>query len=413
VAGATRSGFRLADPAYPAPVVTGGSQGVAGHIVVLRPGVYAASPALTGGYCWFLGGGVYEFLSGTFNLGDLVSNELKPPDEPSAGNNRVRASPQFWDADGAGCSGSFQLTKLTAGAYDVPIGNWAFVVTSVRTDTYNGVTYTRESAPSMCNQISINNHFDNAQITVSNVPGATSYNIYAAPPGPGNGCNGPFGLAANLPVSGPVSNENTSPCPLFTGSGCTLGHEAMTLGAELDPPFAPNAAAAPGTIGAYPPDSEQSPLAAGLPNLNPARGSGSSGDRANENTCKSVADAHVACPAAVTPGAVELYYPAGACVNSTNAGDTYVFSGYQYNWLSVYEPPSNLCANSFGAAGNSAYIGLVYAPSASVSVTSAYVAEAAGTGGVIAASFSFSGTLPAIVYSPSYAPVPPAARLIS
>ena len=413
VAGATRSGFRLPDPGYAAPNVTGGSQGVAGNNVVLGPGVYAADPPFTGGHCWFLTGGVYEFLAGTSNVGDFVSNELKPPDEPDPANNTRRASPQFWDTDGVACSGSFQLTKLSSGAVDLPTGNWGFEVTSVRTDTYNGVTYTRESAPSMCNQIALNNHFDNAQITVSNVPGATSYNIYASPPGTGSACSRPFGLAANLPVSGTVSNANTNPCPLFTGNGCTLGHESMNLDTQLNTPFSPNAAAAPGTIGAYPPDPEQAPIASGLPNQNPARGSGSSGDRANENACKSVDGTHVACPAAVTPGAVELYYPAGACLNSNNAGDTYVFSGYQYDWLSVYEPASNGCANSLGAAVNTAYVGLVYAPSASVSVTSARIAESPGTGGVIAQSFTFTGALPTIVYSSAFAPVPPAARLIS
>ena len=217
----------------------------------------------------------------------------------------------------------------------------------------------------------------------------------------------------NVPVSGTPTNTNTNPCPLYTGAGCSLGNEGMLLTSQIDAPFAPNAAAAPGTIGAYPPTAERAPLAAGLPNQNPARGAGSAGDRANENDCAAAGGAWVTCPGAVTPGAVEFYYPAGACSNSTNGGDTYVFSGVQYNWISVYEPASNTCANTLGASGNSAYIGAFYAPSASVGISSPYIAEAAGAGGILADTVSFSGALPRIVYSALYAPLAPAARLVS
>jgi hypothetical protein len=415
VTGATRSGFRLADPNFPRPTMIGGSQGLPNTNVVLSAGVYAAQVSLNSRRCWFLSGGVYQFPAGLVNSGDLVSNELKPPDEPNAFNNTQRAANQFWDTNGVHCAGAFQVTKVT-GPRDIPTGMWAFVITSMRTDIYNGVAYTRESAPSMCDQVNLNNHFDNVQIAVSNVPGANSYNIYAAPPG--NGCNGPFGLATNLPVPGPVLNSNTSPCPDVQGDGCSLGNEQIMLSAQLAPPFAPNAAAAPGTAGAYPPDGERAPLAAGLPNQNPARGPGPRGDRANENNCETIAPSYASCPAPITPGAVELYFPSGGCLTTNNGADTYVFSGYQFNWVSVYEPgssspPANTCSNVMGAHGNSAFIGLVYAPSAYVSVLSPYAFEAAGTGGLIANSFGFSGTLPSIAYNASYAPVPPASRLTS
>ncbi len=410
VAGATRSGFRLADPSYPAPTMLGGGQGLPNSNVVLLSGVYSALPFLNGAHCWFLSGGVYDFQAGLTNVGDFVSNELKPPDEPSASNNTVRAANQFWDTNGVHCAGSFEVSKVS-GPRDIPTGIWSFVVTSVRSDAYNGVSYQRESAPSMCNQVNLNNHFDDVQISISNVPGATSYNIYAAPPG--NGCSGPFGLAANLPVSGPVLNSNVNPCPLVTGNGCSLGNESTTLSAELAPPFAPNAGAAPGTTGAYPPDPETAPLTAGLPNQNSGRGAAAAGDRANENNCKSSAGAFVSCPSPITPGAVELYFPAGGCLVTGNGGDTYVFSGYQYNWVSVFQPAANACPVVMGAQGNSAYIGLVYAPAAYVGVASPYTFEAAGTGGVIADSFGFAGTMPRITYSSSYAPVPPASRLTS
>jgi Flp pilus assembly protein TadG len=413
VAGATRSGFRLADPNFPAPTMIGGSQGLPNANVVLRPGVYSALPFLNGTHCWFLSGGVYEFQSGLVNWGDFMSNELKPPDEPNVADNTQRAANQFWNTNGVNCSGAFQVSKVS-GPGSIQTGRWSFVVTSMRTDTYNGVTYMRESAPSMCNQVNLNNHFDAVQLDVSNVPGATSYNIYASPPG--NGCAGPFGLATNLPVSGPVLNTNTNPCPNFSGAGCTLGHESITLSAELAAPFAPNAAASPGTTGAYPPDGETAPIEGGLPNQNPARGPGSRGDRANENNCETIAPSYASCPAPITPGAVELYFPAGGCLVTGNSADTYLFSGYQYNWVMVFEPgpgspPANNCANVLGAAGNTAFIGLVYAPSAYIGVISPDIFEAIGTGGLIADSLGFSGSLPGLTYSSMYAPVPPASRL--
>jgi Flp pilus assembly protein TadG len=413
VGGATRAGYRLADPKYPPPSVTAGGASLPGSNVVMSPGVYSVPVLLNSGRCWFLSGGVYDFQLGLQNLGDFASNELKPPDEPNASDNTRRAADQFWDTDGVNCSGSFQLSKVTA-AHDVPIGKWSIVVTSVRNDTYNGVSYQRESAPSECQQLNLNNHFDAIELVVSNVPGATSYNIYAAPPG--NGCAGPFGLADRLPVSGTVSNSNTNPCPSFNGGGCSLGNESILLDDQLIPPFGPNGAAAPGATGAYPPDSELPPLAAGLPNQNPGRAPGARGDRANENRCESVGGAYVTCPDAVTPGAVALYFPAGGCMVLGNGGDTYVFSGYQYDWMGVFEPgpaspPANVCANTLGATGNTALVGLVYAPSASVSVTSPYTFEASGVGGVIAASMSFTGSLPRVVFSSAFAPVPPAGTL--
>ena len=81
--------------------------------------------------------------------------------------------------------------------------------------------------------------------------------------------------------------------------------------------------------------------------------------------------------------------------------------------MSVFQPAANACPVVMGAQGNSAYIGLVYAPAAYAGVASPYTFEAAGTGGVIADSFGFGGTMPRITYSSSYAPVPPASRLTS
>ena len=410
VAGATRSGFYLADPRYPAPTQLGSSQGTPANNVVVLPGIYSSIPPFNAHRCWFLAAGVYTWQAGFINVTDVVSNELKPPAEPDAADNTELAANQFWNADGVNCAGGVQVSSAS-GPRDIPFGKWSFVVTSTRTDSYNGVAFTRESSPSMCNQVVVNNHNQSVQLTVSNVPGATAYNIYAAPPG--NGCAGPFGLAASLAVGGPVTNSNTNPCPLFTGNGCSLGHESITLDTQLASPFAPNAAAAPGTSGAYPPDGEQPPLGAAQPNQNPARGSGASGDRANENRCATANGVGSACPASVTPGAVEFNAPAGGCIATLNAGDTYVFGGYQFDWIAAYEPSANQCLNVLGAGTNSAYVGLFYAPGASITVTSAAAFEVAGTAGLMGSYVTFLGAMPAITYSASYAPAAPASRLSS
>jgi len=115
----------------------------------------------------------------------------------------------------------------------------------------------------------------------------------------------------------------------------------------------------------------------------------------------------------ITPGAVALYLPPPSCVISSNLGDTYLFSGYQYNWMALYEPATNTCANFMGAASNSAYVGLVYTPGASMTILSQYAYEVAATAGVMADTVTFLGALPTISYGSAYAPVPFAARLVS
>jgi hypothetical protein len=430
VAGAFRTGYHYSDPGYPVPGPLGGGQASPGTNVLMLPGVYSAPASLGTGRCYFLAGGVYSFQAGFANAGTLVSNELKPPDEPVPGNNAALASPQFWNSTGAHCAGSvqYQAVQCTGngncgtgncgqgvgqgnGCTAAPPGTWAFEVTSTRTDTYNGNTYPRESAPSTCQTVIVGNH-QAIQVSVSNVPGATAYNVYAAPPG--SGCAGPFGLAESLPVSGSVLNNGLAGCPAFTGSTCSLGFETIVInGNDIGSPFGPNVGAAPGSLGAYPPNSETSPLRLGRPNQNPARLAGAAGDRANENNCENIAGVYASCPAAVTPGAVVLYLPGSSCLSTTNASDTYLFSGYQFNWMALYEAPSNGCANVLGGNLNTALIGLAYTPGASVSFASDDTFDSPATGGVIARTVSFTGDEPTITFSSAYAPVPFASRLVS
>jgi hypothetical protein len=408
VAGATRSGYRLVDPGFGPPSV-GGGQVPPSSPVVLPAGAYAANPNFTGGDCWFLSGGVYDWQAGYTNSKDFVSNELKPPDEPVYNSITSVSTHQFWNTNGVNCAGAFNVSNVNGGVNGLNDGTWGVILTSVRVDTYAGLNYLRESAPSACRSVHVNDG-DALRIDVSNVPGATSYNVYLS--NTGGGCIGPWGLDGNIQVVGTPSNNRPNPCPSFSGNGCSLRHETAVFDSTvIDNSFTPSLSPAD-TYEAYPPNGETAPLSASLPNQNPSRGAGAAGDRANENNCDSIVGVFATCPAPITPGAVEFYLPSGGCLSTTNTGDTYVFSGYQYDWLSVYEPPSNACLNNtLGADSNSAYIGMVYAPSAVVSITSPYAFEAAATGGVMASTLSFTGALPSITYSASYAPVPPASRL--
>ena len=153
-------------------------------------------------------------------------------------------------------------------------------------------------------------------------------------------------------------------------------------------------------------------------NSNAKRGVPPRGDRANENQCATVGGAPATCPGPITPGAVSLYIPSGGCLVYTNNGDNFIFSGYQYNWIVLYEPgranpPANTCSNLLDAASNSALIGLVYTPSAAVNIPTRAAVRTEHTGGFIADTISFTGTLPLVVFSSDYAPSPPASRLVN
>ncbi|HVH64318.1 MAG TPA: pilus assembly protein TadG-related protein [Candidatus Dormibacteraeota bacterium] len=410
VMGAVRSGFKIADPSYPIPPLNGTAQGIPGANVVIYPGTYAANPLIGAGRCYFLTAGVYTWRSGYRANGGFVSNELKPPDEPSPTDITQLAAKQFWNTNGVNCAGSFKLTA-TAGSGST-VGTYGFRLTSIRTDTYNGVSYTRESAPSRCQSLTVNIS-QVATATVSNVPGAQAYRLYMST----NGCTPPFGLVYTLDVTGTPENDNLSGCPW---GPCSLGQTMVSAPAFILAGLPlPNAAAAPGTPGSYPPDDERAPLQAGLPNQNAPRLTPPAGGRGNENECVTAGGGVlVSCPAAVTPGAVVFYIPTGGCLNATSTSDTFIFSGYQYDWISVYEPgagnpPANTCPNVIAAAGNSAYIGLVYLPSASLNVQSSTTFESQATAGIMADTVSFTGSLPIITYGAGYAPIRPASRLSS
>jgi hypothetical protein len=220
-----------------------------------------------------------------------------------------------------------------------------------------------------------------------------------------------------------VNNDATSTCPSFSGTTCSLGHETALFDSTILPvspiPFNPNPFVSLPVSGAYPPAGETPPLRVNLPNQNPDRAAPPGGDRANENQCDTVGGAATTCPGAITPGAVEFYIPSGGCLNATTSADNFLFSGYQYDWIMVYEPgqsypPANTCTtNLLGAEADSAWVGLMYMPAATLTVQKAASFRTEATGGLLADMITFTGQLPTIIGSANFQPAPPATRLTS
>lgn len=395
--------FRLADPRYTAPPSPPQAAMPAASQVVWMPATYTTDPQFgsVSPRCYFLTPGVYEWQAGlTINSG-IVSNQLRPPGEPQPANHQARSLAQFWDLNGAQCAGDFVLGSQSGSVS----GSFTIIVTSVRSEVVNGVTYTRESAPSRCQSITLSSQA--LTVLVSNVPGATSYNLYTT--GAGGACGGAFHLFANLPVGagGGQNNNSTGNCPATsTSSTCSLG---PTTGVYDSPGF-------PGSSGAAPPDYQvANSFAASLPNQSAPRAqppaATNTGDIANENSCADATGVRAFCRAAVTPGAVVMKVTGTGCVNvkNTPGGDLHIFSGYQYNWILVHEPPSTTCTNTWSGKTSSAAIGQVYTPGAAFNIDSPASLRAA-TGGIIAATISVTNS-PTITFDPAYSPRPPATRL--
>jgi Putative Flp pilus-assembly TadE/G-like len=405
----------FADPGYAAPPTTGlVSQGAPGTNVTLSSGIYATDPQFGSGgaFCYFLRSGVYEWQAGlTVNAG-LISNELKPPKEPGP-------NPPFWRLSGGNtCEGDWLPASATAAHNDgVTSGNWPVVVTSVRTSVYNGQSYTRESAPSACALVNVTGTDAALAINISNVPGATSYNVYAARP-PAT-CASQLGMVGSIANGVTEKNISLNTCPAPNGGTCGLGAVGAVNGVFFDVnsisgSWAPNGAAAPDTSRAYPPDSEASDFQGGttFPAVNHARATYPSGDRANENLCALTTGAETSCPAAVTPGAVVMYLTNGSCLNLTSGGDAHLYSGSQYNWVLDYEPPATTCANTWQGRFNSAPIGMSYTPGASFRFAGGNASQTRSFGGVVAGSILLqSATGLALIFNSAYAPRPPGTRL--
>ncbi len=309
---------------------------------------------------------------------------------PNGSSLSVRAMPQFWDSNGVGCSATFSLSVTGADSNNPPVNaqTWAVELTSVRWAT-NGVSsctgpasptcYLRESAPSMCRTVTVGSN-SVFKVNVSSSPpqpGAQFFNIYLSPSG---SCAGPFGYAAQFANSGNFA---------MTVSGGVLGGWSLNPGGTLD------------TSGAPPPDGEGPALGTDLPNADPAPGTPPHGDLANASHCVDpTTGANSTCPSSWTVGAVVFFIPSGnnsTCLNLQGGGDIYVYSGYQYQRILVFEPgpeqppPANTCLNNVAGHGITSLIGIFYTPAASVTIigSSNYLATIAG--GVIAWSATVKG----------------------
>lgn len=432
VSGSQVNGFTQSDPGYPQPALnTNAESWDSANGSVEEPGTYASDPRLGGGAgCYFMAGGVYDFQAGFTQNGGFVSNELRPPDEPemaaagqpntttlngnltgtnitsiavsavpagipsgssvtvggqtftlsraaAAGDTAltvsrqsvtgtipsgsllsVRALNQFWDSNGVGCSSSFSVTPNGSGS--LATGSYSVEVTAVRWEP-NGVAncsgpasptcYKRESAPSMCKTVTLSSS-GVIKVAATSDPGAQDFNVYLA------------------------QNGSCTGLTYCTDTG--TGNSSVTINSCAGSPTSP-------------PDQESPPVASGLPNANPPTATPPHGDLGNEGHCVDpTTGTSVACPGAWTPGAVELYIPGGGnnqtCLNLQGAGDIYIYSGYQYGRILLYEPgsqqqpPANTCLNNVAGSGITSLIGIFYVPAAGVTIigNSSYLATIAG-----------------------------------
>jgi Flp pilus assembly protein TadG len=425
--------------------------------------------------CAFLSAGVYTWTAGYQSdaTGSLLSNELKPPDEmnyqspgmPTPGGafapplNPGSSGLQFWNENGASCSGEFNLALATVpSSYAMKHGgggSWGIEVTSVRYDRFIDPTITpnscynspgcfRESAPSACQSISTVDT-SNQGIVVNitrNAPGAQYYNVYINKSGcDGNQDNfgfvnrylapgftdaggppvtalGPYPSGANIVLTNGVLG---TACPVVTVTVCTIdivgwnpfrcnaqarGSQCRTTANPIAPPCFQSCSPPPSGIA-------QGNAASDL-QYSPNKG----GDMANENYCMnsptSGGISSAPCQGTqVTPGAVQFYFPNGSCMTQNATGATYVFGGKQYNWIVIYFDPANTCSgNKLNGGSATQYIGTLYAPKATWTINGGNIAPLAGQVIVFSASVAGGATV-GIDFNPNYSPAPPAARLIN
>ena len=333
---------------------------------------------------------------------------------------------------------------------------WGLEVTSVRFDRFldtsvpgnncsGGTGCYRESAASSCHLTptavtGTRNSPSSVGINVNitrNAPGAQYYNVYLNP----NGCDGQqdeFGFVGTYNAPGFLNGVPTGTYP---------GGTAWTLGALAQSPVAPVAGATlydisdvdlpsrsncydqwPRLNGCRPPADELQPqcfsscpppanlLSQENADMTLQRSPYFQGDTANENYCvPSPSPGNINSPcvgSAVTPGAVQFYFPAGSCFSQNSQGATYVFSGVQYNWIVIFAPSSNSCSPSLNGGASTQYIGTIYTPAWDWTINGGDRSPLAGQ--VICYTAKVSGAGQAgIDFNPNYSPVPPAARLIN
>jgi Flp pilus assembly protein TadG len=395
----------VGDPTFsPGPLASYSSVQTAGANVVLLPGVYASDPT-AGGPCYFMSPGIYQFNGGISDTGTDMSNQLRAPDEPALSGgapnyNTSPASPQYW----ADCPGSFTVAAA-ASLLPAPAGVWGVMVTSTRDEIYppgSSTHYPRESAPSTCRQVGTNGANQGIRVTINNAPGAQGYNVYMAWVASGNPCvAGPWGYVGhvNNGVTETQASLGTVTSPVYDSTVITsvLSSATISQACVVGASYGFGCAAATGQFGsANPPGDggETAPLYSGGPPGPPARDivADGGGDRANEHDCQPSTSTDPAAPCTgvlVTPGGVQAYFRAGACLSQTQKNLSW-FGGFQFNNISVYAPIANTCnvtlsgQASFGTGtiywpgGNWTVTGNGGAPLASQVIVNTFVAKGNG-----------------------------------
>jgi Flp pilus assembly protein TadG len=459
----------LPDPGYTAPsqpFYAGiGFQLDRGSYTEMTPGVYNNFALNGGDGCYFLDAGVYTWNGGYSSHGGLVSNELKAPDEeqwgplgiPGIGPGTTNgATTQFWSA--AGCAGSFNLSVVPAAGNGMKhqggAGNWGIELTSDRYDRFidpnigpnpcfNSPGCRRESTPSKCQQVNTSDA-SNSGIDINitkNSPGAQYYLVYINP----NGCDGvpnnfsfagrykapgftdaggPPATAIGPPWTGTLANGvNGWPCAVAGVSICNITYNSLLPNSlcfaqsrtQLCQP--PDDEIQPQCFASCPPSASVPQENAGMALQYPPN---TGGDVANENYCvisPVPGDANAPCTTAkVTPGAVQFYFPNGACLDQNGGGYTHAFSGEQYNWIVIYQPLGSTCPAPAGNLLNgnalTQYIGTIYTPSSSWNIQGTDKSPLAGQVICYTATVIGNGNA-GIDFNPNYSPAPPAARLIN
>lgn len=465
---------------YPTP--TQSWPGSSGAVEVF-PGTYSSDPHITStGVCYLMAAGQYIFQAGFTSNAGMSSNEFRPPDEPEWSNMAERAGSagtddiQFWHNNADTCDGSFSVNNVTSSqSGGQPIfatsgGQLSVILTAGRQDVFypgggSAVTYIRESPPSMCRTTTLGAH-DGLQVTVSNVPGAYWYNVYAyAGPCPSNNQTSQFGYIGSFcngqatvqgcPQSITTSNSKTSGCPslpAWTGttpltagasqnSGtCSLGYvvsgvydktnvatpiTALPTSPRQSQCNQPTRPLSPIGQGCPPPDSERCPTGvvgtsvsciSGEPNSTSGRNSPYTGDLANENYCADHSGSWTTCKGTVTPGAVHMDFgtASNSCLNQAGNGGVWVFGGRQYDFIAVYSTNSSCSGanpNSISGGAATSYVGTLYFPNTSISLSGSGQTVIAQQ--VIAQNVTIDGSSGVtIAYNPDYTPTPPAGRLV-
>ncbi len=476
VSGSQVLGFNMPDPDYPMPALSltnqsWSSPNCAGEC----PGLYTTDPHPTGSAtCYFLDAGVYDMSGGLTQDGGLISNELRPPDEP---NVYAAGTPNTTTLNGD--LTGLRITSINVNAIPgaLPSGTQLSV---------GGQTFTTSAAAAAgATSLSISR-----QDVIGTIPSGTLVAFRALPqfwdsvaPCSGSFQVDPVGGTNNLTgtwsvevtsvrwvpytcagqAAGPtcfVRESAPSMCKTVTlGSSTnfkvTVGtavpgaqylnvyaaqngtcsglayltqvqnsvNAAVTVNSSLFPAGWPSGAASP-------PDNLNPPLAGGLPDTEPTPAAPPHGDLANENQCvdpttgNDVAPLFTAsllphCPnGAVTPGAVVLFFPSGGCISMNAGGDIYVFTGNQYSRVVLYEPgpeqssQPNTCANKINGHDFTSFIGIFYVPAAGITLNGTSRVRATIAGGLIAWTATVLGSENlAITADPSLRALPATVRL--